>query len=57
LNTRADGNRFRRAAESIVAVTSALPKEVLDDELAKDAYRAIGILAKQASHMPRSPNA
>ncbi|RSH81411.1 hypothetical protein EHS25_006943 [Saitozyma podzolica] len=38
---------FRRAAESIVAATTTLPKKLLDDELSKDAYRAIGTLVRQ----------
>ncbi|ORY35380.1 hypothetical protein BCR39DRAFT_509164 [Naematelia encephala] len=38
---------FRRAAESIIAIASALPRDELDDAFAREAYRAIGLLVKQ----------
>lgn len=39
--------RFRRAAENIIAISSALPRDVLDDTEGIDAYKAIGLLLKQ----------
>ena len=37
---------FRRAAESVIAICTALPKHVLDDAESKDAYAAINHLVK-----------
>ncbi|KAK4686644.1 hypothetical protein P7C73_g3490, partial [Tremellales sp. Uapishka_1] len=38
---------FRRAAESILAISCALPRTVLDDVEGQDAYKCIGTLLKQ----------
>jgi len=38
---------FKRAAQSMIAIASALPPDQLDDVEAIDAYKAIGILIKQ----------
>jgi hypothetical protein len=48
------GCSFRRAAESIIAISSALPREELDDEEGRNAYRAIGVLVKQVRYIPYS---
>ncbi len=42
---------FRRAAESIIAISAALPEDVLDDIEGSNAYSAIGDLLKQVSHI------
>jgi len=44
-----DLKTFRRAAEGIVAYACAIPREDLDDDLGKEAYRTIGKLVKQVS--------
>lgn len=38
--------RFRRAVESIIGISSALPTDVLDDEDGREAYKMIGRLLK-----------
>ena len=40
-------SRFRTAAENVIAISSALPRDTLDDQEGIDAYKAIGLLVKQ----------
>lgn len=44
-----DLGTFRKAAQGIVAYACAIPQEDLDDEVGRDAYRAIGVLVKQVN--------
>jgi hypothetical protein len=44
-------SRFRKAAESIVAMSSVLDRDLLDDEEGRQAYKAIGTLLKQVGDL------
>ncbi|WVQ82029.1 hypothetical protein IAT38_004157 [Cryptococcus sp. DSM 104549] len=47
IEDQSDLVNFRKAGESIIAISTAIPRDLLDDVEAEEAYKAIGALLKQ----------
>ncbi|KAK8854924.1 hypothetical protein IAR55_003663 [Kwoniella newhampshirensis] len=47
IDNQSDLETFRKATESIIPTSSAMPEDLLDDDGAQEAYDAIGVLVKQ----------
>ncbi|WWD02470.1 hypothetical protein V865_000510 [Kwoniella europaea PYCC6329] len=47
IDDQIDLNNFRKAGESIIAIASALDRDLLEDKECEEAYKKIGVLVKQ----------
>ncbi|WRT68240.1 uncharacterized protein IL334_005216 [Kwoniella shivajii] len=47
IDEQGDLNTFRKAGESIIAIASALDRDLLEDKESEEAYKRIGVLVKQ----------